>query len=116
MYRLNVSKKTTKKLLSVSLSTVYFTISKSKIYYRIIDEVGNQTKKVMKLNGKSKKKTSVKAYNKYGYSNAKGYKLIKDYSEYDESTMTGYITYKLKTPKKTYYLGSVYEENDELDD
>ena len=69
-----------------------YAISKSKIYYHSDDG-----KRVMKLNGKSKKKTKVKAKMIQKNRNAKGYSVV---TYNDGDTFTSY----LKTPKKTYLL------------
>ena len=71
---------------------IAYAISKSKIYYRSDDG-----KRVMKLNGKSNKKTKVKAKMTQKNRNAKGYSVV---TYNDGDTFTSY----LKTPKKTYLL------------
>lgn len=94
LYRANIKTGKLKVLTKATLSTIYFSISKGKIYYTIHNEIGQNTKKVMKLNGKAKKKTKIKAVNVYKASNAKGYKVI-------EENTSEYKIIKLKTPKKT---------------
>ena len=77
---------------------LHYVIKGEKIYYRMVDEYGRTTKKVMKLNGKSKKKTSVKAVTKTKQTNAKGYSV--------KSSESGdYMKDYLKTPKGKLYLG-----------
>ena len=73
-----------------------YVIKKSKIYYK--GHYGGK-KKVMKLNGKNKKKTSVKPVMKHKKSNAKGYSVIMTENDVKATTY-------LKTPKGTYKLGS----------
>lgn len=70
-------------------------IKGKKIYYKY-----NGKNRVMSLNGKDKKSTSVKAVQKARKSNAKGYRvIIKEKGSYA-------IDY-LKTPKGTYKIGKV---------
>ena len=77
---------------------LYYAIKGEKIYYRMVDEYNRTTKKVMKLNGKGKKKTSVKAVTKVKRSNAKGYSV--------KSSESGdYMKDTLVTPKGKLYLG-----------
>ena len=71
---------------------IAYAISKSKIYY-----YSDDGKRVMKLNGKSNKKTKVKAKMTQKNRNAKGYSVV---TYNDGDTFTSY----LKTPKKTYLL------------
>ncbi|MBQ9015655.1 MAG: hypothetical protein IJ109_05980 [Firmicutes bacterium] len=76
-------------------------ISGNKIYYAyFMPGRDRYAKKVMKLNGKSKKKTRHKPLEKNKRSNAKGYRIINNWSG-DGNTIKSY----LKTPKGTYYLG-----------
>ena len=75
---------------------INYAIKKSKIYYK--PSYGG-AKKAMKLNGKNKKKTSVKPVMKHRKSNAKGYKVIM------KEKGSRVITY-LKTPKGKFRLGS----------
>lgn len=82
-----------------------YAIKGKKLYVSYKEEVGPDYKlktkrKVMKLNGKSKKSTSVKVVTKFKKSNAKGYSVI-----YKEKN--GYVKTYLKTPKGKYYLGKV---------
>lgn len=71
---------------------IAYAISKSKIYY-----YSDDGKRVMKLNGKSNKKTKVKAKMTQKNRNAKGYSVV---TYNDGSTFESY----LKTPKKTILL------------
>ena len=82
-----------------------YAIKGKKIYYSSsgYKEVGNKTvqikrKKVMKLNGKNKKKTNckIKMYRKK--TNNKKYKLVYKYKN------NGDVKTYLKTPKGTYYI------------
>lgn len=75
---------------------VIYAIKGKKIYYRDADST---VKRVMKLNGKSKKKTSVKAVMKHKKSNASGYSVIM------KQKGSKVVTY-LKTPKGKFKLGS----------
>ena len=77
------------------LGGVDYAIKNGKIYYKF--ERGK--KKVMKLNGKNNKKTSVKPVTKYKKTNAKGYSVIMK----EKGTK---VTTYLKTPKGKYKLGS----------
>ncbi|MBQ9015965.1 MAG: hypothetical protein IJ109_07550 [Firmicutes bacterium] len=81
-----------------------FTIKKNKLYVELYDEDQDKTRyRVMNLNGKNKKKTSVHPVNTMKESNAKGYSV-----KYKESGK--YIKTYLKTPKGSFYLGkSRYE-------
>ena len=75
---------------------IVYAIKSKKIYYKAQD---SKTKKVMKLNGKNKKKTSTKPVMKHAKSNAKGYSVIM------KSKGDKIVTY-LKTPKGKFKLGS----------
>ena len=75
---------------------VVYAIKGKKIYYKATD---SKTKKVMKLNGKNKKKTSTKPVMKHAKSNAKGYSVIM------KAKGDKIVTY-LKTPKGKFKLGS----------
>lgn len=76
--------------------SVNYVIKGKKIFYK--GEWG-KTKKVMRLNGKAKKKTSTKPIMKHKRSNAKGYSVIM------KEKGSKAITY-LKTPKGTFKLGA----------
>ena len=73
-----------------------YAIKGKKIYYKAYD---SSTKRVMKLNGKNKKKSSTKPIMKHKKSNAKGYSVIM--KEKGDKV----VTY-LKTPKGKFKLGS----------
>lgn len=76
-----------------------FAIKKNKLYVELWDEMNDTVKyRVMKLNGKNKKKTSVHPVTKKKETNAKGYSV-----KYKESGK--YIKTYLKTPKGSFYLG-----------
>lgn len=76
-----------------------YAISGSKIYYALEnEETGAVKKRVMKLNGKSKKKTKTKVRMKHKASNAKGYRIVQE----DRGS---YCYYWLKTPKGREYIG-----------
>ncbi len=76
-----------------------YAIKGKKIYYSNYDEDSDKLKyRVMKLNGKNKKKSSVHAQSKYKRSNAAGYSV-----KYKKKG--GYAKTYLKTPQGTYYLG-----------
>ena len=80
-----------------------FAIKGKKIYYSYCDwDEKNDTEKeackVMNLNGKGKKSTNVRPYNKARTSNVKGYSV-------KSKTKGAYVRDYLKTPKRTYYLG-----------
>ena len=83
------------KTLAHTDGLIAYAISKSKIYYRSDDG-----KRVMKLNGKSNKKTKVKAKMTQKNRNAKGYSVV---TYNDGSTFESY----LKTPKKTILLNTM---------
>ena len=81
-----------------------YVIKGKKIYFEdfIVDK-----KYVMKLNGKSKKKTKTKISMMPRISNKSGYELYYKVNK-------GYVEDWLKTPKGLYYLGKIrYEEQDE---
>lgn len=75
---------------------IVYAIKGKKIYYKASY---SKTKKVMKLNGKHKKKTSTKPVMKHSKSNARGYSVIM--KEKGDKV----VTY-LKTPKGKFRLGS----------
>jgi len=86
------------------------------VFYLQYDKVYNKSydtktvRKVMKLNGKSKKSTKVKSKNSEKANNAKGYSLIENRSEYDYDSESGYVKYYLKTPSKKVFVARVYED------
>ena len=67
------------------------------------EETGIVSYKVMKLNGKSKKKTKIKPAEKNKKTNARGYSM-----KYKKKGK--YVKTYLKTPKGTYYLGKIKNE------
>lgn len=75
---------------------ISYAIKGKKIYYKAYD---SKTGRVMKLNGKDKKKTSTKPVMKHSKSNAKGYSVVM------KEKGRKVITY-LKTPKGKFKLGS----------
>lgn len=80
-----------------------YVINKSKIYYSQLKDK-KITKKVMKLNGTSKKKSEYKALFKYKNSNTGEYELlIVTYPEEDKSEMY------LLTPDDRVYLETIYQ-------
>lgn len=81
--------------------SVEYAIKGKKIYYKAQD---SKKGKVMKLNGKSKKKTSSKPKMKHEKSNAYGYTLIITEEELPDYEYRA-TTY-LKTPAGTFKLGS----------
>ena len=109
-YLIRINIKTGKKKTLHSNVRAY-AISGKKIYYKAykIHWEGNGDityhKRVMKLNGKSKKKTSVKVKNIKKKSNAKGYKIVKankkikviDYGDGDQEREV-YYNYYLQKP------------------
>ena len=96
--RVNIStgkKKTLAKQIDV------YAISNNKIYYtKWVNGNSTLAKRVMSLNGKNKKKTTVNAKQKYRVSNAKGYSVVSKCIRDHE------FKFWLKTPSgKKYYLG-----------
>lgn len=91
-----------KKRLAADVSA--FAIKGSKIYYReyymedLDDEDYTYRNKKMKLNGKSKKGTSYRPVSISKKTNAKGYKVIKKYSEDFSYNPDGYMISYLKKP------------------
>ena len=78
-----------------------YAIRNGKIYgefWKVTDDDEKPYYRVMKMNGKNKKKTSKKPAMKTKKTNAKGYSV-----KYKERG--SYVKTYLKTPKKTYYLG-----------
>lgn len=75
-----------------------YAIKGKKIYFDKMDDEENVMKRVMKLNGTDKKKTSTKAKIKTKKSNTSGYSMkIKEKGEV--------VKDYLRTPKGTFYLG-----------
>ena len=111
LYRVKISDNKVKRLASVVNE---YAISKKKIYYVSYGGISSskEKKRVMKLNGKVKKKSSYKVANKYKASNAKGYyiqsklinKVWKTYVDDFDGETKGYWEYKytdyLITPEK----------------
>ena len=99
LYRMNVK---TGKKKQLCKNVEKDAIKGKKIYAKVWKEnnYGDMTyfKRSMKLNGASKKKTSVKAVMRIVVSNAKGYSVV-----YKEKN--GYVKSYLKTPKGKFYLG-----------
>lgn len=98
--RVNLS---TGKAKTIAQDVGNYVIKKKKIYAEIWKDSNDDGdfkpyRYVMKLNGKSKKKTKVKPVMKIKGSNAKGYSVI--YKEKGD-----YVKTYLKTPKGKYYLG-----------
>ena len=101
LYRTNLS---TGKRKLVAYDVVQYVIRKNKIYTVHFDiETEEYYNRVMKLNGKSKKKSSVRPVDKLKKSNAKGYSVISRKADND------YEKVYLKTPKGKYYLGKARE-------
>lgn len=95
--RMNTATKKSKKIVFTDNMFYGYAIKKGKLYAKYHDD-DKVVKKSMKLNGKSKKKTSKKIVMKTKKSNAKGYSM-------KYKAKKGYIKAYLKTPKGTYYLG-----------
>ena len=96
--RINVS---TGKSQTLCMNPKCYVIKNKKIYVKTFDAVTEKTSYyVMKLNGKSKKTTSVHPVMKHKASNAKGYSV-----SYKQSG--SYVKTYLKTPKGKYNLGKV---------
>lgn len=83
-----------------------YAISGKKIYYRyakVTDNDFKYYKRVMKLNGKTKKKTKYKASINSKLTNANGYKVIADLDP-DDWSRVEYTNYYLKTPNEDIFL------------
>lgn len=113
LYRMNVKTGKTKKIISgyPNKRIAYienYVISGKKIYvsgYKMGDmnDLGKPVKLKMKLNGKSKKKTSVKAKMIKKRTNAKGYKVV----EKEDPDKDYIVKCYLQIPSgKRYYLGT----------
>ncbi|MBQ9059620.1 MAG: hypothetical protein IJ128_00575 [Firmicutes bacterium] len=96
--RVNVSSGKQKCLAMTGYHEDYAIKGKKIYYYKYDEESGNPPKREMKLNGKSKKKSSKAAVLKTRVSNEKGYSVKIKKKGY-------YVKDYLKTPKGTYYLG-----------
>jgi len=97
---LNRVKLSTGKCKTIAYNVTAYAIKGKKIYAEITDpEYGKKSYCVMKLNGKAKKKTSVKPAMKVKH-RVKGYSV-----KYKEKGK--YIKTYLKTPKGKYYIGKV---------
>lgn len=97
LYRVHITKGKAKKLASANdLGQIDYAIKGKKIYYKPDDG----KKRVMKLNGKSKKTTSVQPVMKHKNTNKKGYSV-----KYKKKG--NYIITYLKTPKGTYSIGKM---------
>ena len=96
---IRVNTKTKKKQDLVFTDSMFYgyAIKGDKLYCKY-DEEGKAVTKVMKLNGKSKKKTSKKVSMKHWNSNNKRYSI-------KFTSRGGYLRASLKTPKGTYFLG-----------
>lgn len=95
--RVNTETKKTKKLVFTDNVFYGYAIKDKKLFAKY-DSDGKAIKRSMKLNGKSKKKTSKKIVMKTHKSNKKGYSM-----KYKD--VNGYVEAYLKTPKGTFYLG-----------
>lgn len=111
LYRVNVKSGKIKRLAQYSEASISFAIRKSKIYYMAEDEIGHKYKRVMKLNGKSKKKSSYKVSNSWKNTNSSKYKLYEDESQYDWESETGFVDVFLKTPSVIVFLESIDAED-----
>ena len=96
-----------------------YAIKKGKIYYQAFDvDKDKSVKKVMKLNGKNKKKSSYKVKNKYKKSNKKGYKVKyvktgkKEYSADLEDYVPVVKAYLVRPGKKNVLLCTFLDENE----
>lgn len=114
LFRMNVKTGKIKRLVSYSEANIQFAIRKSKIYYMVEDEIGHKYKRVMKLNGKSKRKSSYKVSNSWKKTNSSKYKLYEDKSQYDWESNTGFVDVFLKTPSVVVFLESI-DANDYID-
>ena len=100
-----------KKKKTLAKEVTKYAIKGKKIYYiHVVLESDKTEKRVMKLNGKSNKKTSKKVKMKTVKSNKSGYSMKYVYKEYSEEKQdkTGKYGYNydyLVTPRGTYFLG-----------
>lgn len=110
LYRVNTVNKKKVMIQAGSLAGKYAHVTdygmyRNKIYCRLEQSEGLDDKvayRVMKLNGRSKKKTKIKISMKIKSSNTKGYKL---FTKYNYRAHKAYAY--LKAPRKTYYLGAI---------
>ena len=129
LYRINLKSKKKQVLASAGSKTFYgidgYAIKKNKLYITGWKDKGNKeitVKRVAKLNGKSKKKTSIKVKNYWKTekkTNAAGYELLYNLEDYDEDEGYGTVSWYLLTPEgDEYYLGEGETEYyaDYLDD
>ena len=102
IYRVNT--KTKKKQKLASKTAMNYAISGKKIYYEAINaDTWKSVNKVMKLNGKSKKSTKIKAKRIIIDSNSKNYSV---WNDFDQGTMEygEMVNYYLSTPKGDIFL------------
>ena len=117
LYRVNVKTKKIKKLFTAKecMGGIDYAISGKKIYLQY-NKVCNKNydsmvvRKVMKLNGRSKKSSNVKVTNTEKNNNTRRYRLQSDWSEFNTDLEMGYVTYYLKTPGKKLFVARVYTE------
>lgn len=115
IYRVDIKKnkyKTLAKNVKFTTGTPGFVISKSNVYYTTIefkrDGTTKYTNRVMKLNGKSKKKTTVKSKMTTKATNNSKYKVVKSKAYYTDDIDFPCYDYYLKTPSGKIFLGSEY--------
>ena len=102
LYRINVNTGKIKRLASTSMGRITYVIKGSKIYYYIDKMDGKKRCKVMKLNGKSRKKTSIVPKMKSKKSNVKGYSsIINDVSKETDYEYIGDVRTYLVAPGRT---------------
>lgn len=77
-----------------------YAIKDKKIYYRYEDDNGKMKTMSMSLNGKNKKKSSMKVSMDPKKTNTKGYSTVIKIKD-------GYVKDYLKTPKGKFYLGKI---------
>ncbi|MGI6765686.1 MAG: hypothetical protein ACOX4R_00565 [Lentihominibacter sp.] len=108
LYRVNIKTFQKKRLAS---NVMAYAISGSKIYYVTENyDTGKRTKRVMKLNGKSKKKTKYSAKMSDKYTNAGGYYVWDDYDsslDWGDEPEDEWCNYYLATPNGDILLESV---------
>lgn len=115
--RVNIKTGKVKKLAGISdCKSLRYAISKSKIYYVYKKDISSKKtrtyKKVMKLNGKSKKKSRYNVKVTRKPSNAAGYSHYIDYSEADYLGY-GLVRTYLKTPAGKIFLVEMTADNPE---
>lgn len=110
IYRINL--KTGKKATLARNTSGDYAIKGKKIYYNHAQVINNDIKykkRVMKLNGKSKKSTKYKVKMKTKMSNASGYLVVDDYdSDYYNDWTNETVNYYLKTPNGYIFLENFY--------